>query len=95
MADQASVERRIAALFETHINVRVSSAETDLFESGVLDSLAFVDLLVELEEEFGVESSVDDLEIENFRSIASIARFVTQRHRLNAADGHGRASRPS
>ncbi len=80
MADRANVERQIAGLFETHMNVSVASVETDLFESGVLDSLAFVDLLLKLEEEFGIKTTVDELEIDNFRSINRIAEFVASRN---------------
>lgn len=77
--DRAGVEARIAGVFETRMSVRVPSVETDLFESGLLDSLAFVDLLVGLEEEFGITTTVDELELEAFRSIARIAEFVLRR----------------
>ena len=42
--------------------------------------MAFVELLLQLENEFGVTTSVDDLEPENFRSIDSIAEFVRSPH---------------
>ena len=45
----------------------------------MLDSLAFVDLLFHLEQEFGVSTSVDDMEVDNFKSIACIANFLTAR----------------
>ena len=80
MADRATVERRLAGLLEKHLKVSVLSTETDLFESGVLDSLAFVDLLLRLEQEFGIKTTVDDLEIDAFRSIARIAEFVMRRN---------------
>jgi len=44
----------------------------------VLDSLAFVELLLHLEREFGVNTSVD-LEINNFRSVDRIADYVMAR----------------
>ncbi len=80
MADRAGVERRIARLFETQLSVRVPSAETDLFETGALDSLGFVDLLLKLEEEFAITAPLADLELDTFRSIAGIAEFVLQRN---------------
>ena len=70
---------RIGQLFAAALNVEVPSAEMDLFDSGILDSLAFVELLLLLEREFGVSASVDDLEIENFRTVARIAGFVAAR----------------
>jgi acyl carrier protein len=80
MADRTSIEHRLTSLFEKHLNVSVPSVETDLLETGALDSLSFVDLLLRLEEEFGTRTSVEDLEVENFRSIAQIAEFVASRN---------------
>ena len=53
--------------------------DTDLFETGVLDSLKFVELLVQLEQQFGTRVSLDDLELDNFRSIGQIAHFIVGR----------------
>jgi acyl carrier protein len=61
------------------LSLEVSSVDTDLLGTGLLDSLALVELLAELEETFGVSISTDDLELENFRSIDSIAGFVSRR----------------
>jgi acyl carrier protein len=72
---------RISQLFVSALNIDVPSTDTDLFETGVLDSLAFVELLLVLEREFGVVSSVADLEVEHFKSIACIAEFVAGRMR--------------
>ena len=77
--DVARVRERLVTVLAAALHLEVPSADTDLFDSGVLDSLAFVELLVQLEQEFGVTTSVDDLEVENFRSIARIAEFVTAR----------------
>jgi acyl carrier protein len=60
------------------MNVQVPSTEADLFESGVLDSLGFVDLLARLEQEFGLKISIEQIEVENFRCIEKIAQFVAQ-----------------
>ena len=79
MCDANGLPERIAALFSGALHLDVPSADTDLFETGVLDSLAFVELLLQLEREFGVTTSVDDLEVDNFKSIARIANFVMAR----------------
>lgn len=73
------LDERIAAIFSGPLNVEVPDADTDLFEAGLLDSLAFVELLLRLEQEFGVTTTVDDLDADNFRSIARIAQFVAPR----------------
>jgi D-alanine--poly(phosphoribitol) ligase subunit 2 len=70
---------RILTLFSTALNIEVPSVDTDLFDAGVLDSLAFVELLLQLEREFGVAAALDDLQPENFNSVARIAAFVAAR----------------
>lgn len=79
MSETTLLQDRIANLFSTALNLDVPSIDSDLFETGVLDSLAFVDLLFHLEQEFGVSTSVDDMEVDNFKSIAGIANFLAAR----------------
>jgi len=79
MSDGNRLRERIADVFSGALHLDVPSVDTDLFDTGVLDSMAFVELLLQLEREFGVSTSVDDMEVDNFRSIASIADFVRSR----------------
>jgi acyl carrier protein len=79
MIDTLALQQRVTALFAEKLNLDVASAETDLIEAGLLDSLALVELLAQLEESFDVSISTNDMELENFRSITSIAMFVMQR----------------
>ena len=79
MIEHNGVHQKLTELFAKKLNLEVSSVDTDLVGTGLLDSLALVELLAQLEETFGIWVSTDDLEFENFRSIASIARFVVQR----------------
>jgi acyl carrier protein len=79
MIDTLALQQQVTALFAEKLNLDVASAETDLIEAGLLDSLALVELLAQLEESFDVSISTDDMELENFRSITSIVMFVMQR----------------
>lgn len=79
MTEIAHLQERIGRIFETKLNLVVPSADTDLFETGGLDSLTFVELLLELEREYGVKVDLEDLELGNFQSIANIAEFIAQR----------------
>ena len=88
MSDVNTLREQIAAIFADGLHLDVPSCDTDLFDTGVLDSLAFVELLLQLERQFGVTTSVDDLEVEHFRSIVTIADFVRSRtNRLIAFGG--------
>lgn len=80
MGDTDSLCQRIMALISEQMNLEVPSVDTDLFDTGLLDSLAFVDLLTQLEQKFGIAVSVDDLEIENFRTVARIAAFAASKN---------------
>lgn len=81
MQDALTLHQRITRLFVEHLNVDVASFDTDLLNTGILDSLQFVELLLRLENEFGLTVSLDDLEIDFFRSIDTIAAFVANRER--------------
>lgn len=50
--------------------------ETELKESGILDSLSTLKLVTFLEERFKVEFEADDLDAGNLATIASIERLV-------------------
>ena len=79
MAPVDSLPERITRLFAEGMHLEIPSADADLFDTGMLDSLAFVELLFLIEREFGVTTSVDDLEADNFKSVAQIARYVAAR----------------
>ena len=85
MTNTLALQQQVTALFAEKLNLDVASAETDLIETGMLDSLALVELLAQLEESFDVSISTDDMELENFRSITSIAMFVMQRTAVGVA----------
>jgi acyl carrier protein len=52
------------------------SPDKDLIESGTIDSLTFVELLTRLEQEFSIRIPLDDLDLDQFRSIARISDFI-------------------
>ena len=76
MSNADTLHERLASFFANEMSLQIPSVDTDLFDTGVLDSLAFEQLILHLEREFGVTMSVDDLEMDHFRSIAQIAGFV-------------------
>ena len=51
-------------------------SEMDLLESGILDSVAMMELIVWLEDSFGIAIDTDDLVPENFASLAAITRYI-------------------
>jgi len=70
---------RVSALVAGRLQIEAPDPDTDLIEAGYLDSLAFVDLLTSLESTFNMTVSLDDLDLDAFRTIARIAAFVAGR----------------
>jgi len=74
--DNEVLHAQLRAFFSEQLSVEISSVDADLIQTGILDSLALVELLAYIEKEFGTEISLDDIGIEDFHSIAKIAEHV-------------------
>jgi D-alanine--poly(phosphoribitol) ligase subunit 2 len=61
------------------LHLDVEDQSVDLIEAGLLDSLAVVELLFELERALKVKLLLEELEVDDFRSVEQITRFVTSR----------------
>jgi methoxymalonate biosynthesis acyl carrier protein len=72
----AALAERVCRLFVEKLDIRVPSEDTDVIEAGLLDSLALVELLFEIEREFGVALPLDNLEVENLRTPRRIGAFI-------------------
>jgi D-alanine--poly(phosphoribitol) ligase subunit 2 len=71
----------ITDLFSARLGLDIPSTDTDLFEAGVVDSMSFVELLLQIETKFGIPMNLGDIEFENFRTVAKIADFIASRRR--------------
>jgi methoxymalonate biosynthesis acyl carrier protein len=55
------------------------TADTDLLESELLDSLLIMDVVVHVEKTYGVKLENADIAPRNFRTVGSIANLVASR----------------
>jgi D-alanine--poly(phosphoribitol) ligase subunit 2 len=78
MIDVDRLQEELQQIFQDELFLEVASAQTDLFEEGILDSLTFVELLVKLESAYGVKVSLESLDTDRFRTLERIAEFVRQ-----------------
>lgn len=76
MTNTDSMIERLDALFAEKFHVEIPSPDTDLLESGILDSFQFVELLLCLEQNFSLRIKIDDIDLEDLRTLARIARLV-------------------
>jgi D-alanine--poly(phosphoribitol) ligase subunit 2 len=74
----ATASARISGLIRNALGVEVPSTDTDLIDSGLLDSLALVSLITEIEQEFGFQLPLDDFDVDAFRTVDRIADFVAR-----------------
>jgi len=72
------LRERIGAIIRDALSVEVPSHDTDLIEAGLLDSLALVSLLAEIEQALAVELPLDEIEVDDFRSIERIGVFLVK-----------------
>ena len=72
----AEVSERLLRIFSEQLQIEVPSTETDLMDTGLLDSLSFVSLLLHIEEVFGVQVSIATVELESFATISRIANLL-------------------
>jgi methoxymalonate biosynthesis acyl carrier protein len=76
MTDANAILERVRALFLESFHIEVPSADTDLLETGILDSFQFVELLFQLERCFGVRIKIDDVDLDDLRTLERIARLI-------------------
>jgi acyl carrier protein len=73
-----TIQGTVVRIFRDKLDIEVSSSATDLLETGMIDSLKFVDLVYNLEQEFGITMSMESLEVDQFRTIADIVLLVSR-----------------
>jgi acyl carrier protein len=54
--------------------------DDNLFESGIVNSLFFVQLMTFIEKTFAIEVRMDDLDVDNFKSLNAATAFVVRKN---------------
>jgi acyl carrier protein len=80
MATGPTTVDRVRLLIRDVLSVEVPDGDADMIDSGLLDSLALVSLIAEIEQEFQLELPLDDLEVDQFRSPERIAQLLAALH---------------
>lgn len=77
MLVQPSLIDRVRTLVADVVSVDVPSDQTDLIDSGLIDSLTLITLIAEIELEFQAQLALEDLDVEQFRTVQRIAQFLS------------------
>lgn len=75
----STIEKIIEHLHDTCVFDGPVDAETPLFSSGALDSIAMISLIAFVEQELDIEIRADEVTLENFDTAERISRFALER----------------
>ncbi len=67
---------RISDLIRETLMVEVPGPDVDLIDAGLIDSLALITLITEIEQDFQIRLPLDDFDVDSFRSAEQIAAYV-------------------
>ncbi|WP_411970304.1 acyl carrier protein [Saccharothrix longispora] len=81
--DPEAIVGRLRAFFASVLPEIDLEPDQDYFALGLVNSLLALELVTRVEKEFGIEVDVEDLDLDNFRTMDRIAAFV--RGKLAAA----------
>jgi acyl carrier protein len=79
-SEDKSIRDRIRSFILSSITVGDLGDDDDLFETGIVNSLFAVQLMTFLEKAFDIEVGLDDLDIDNFKTIQASTAFVVKKN---------------
>lgn len=77
-SEAISIMEAIEAICLEQLSIKVGSRDTDLFATGILDSMVLVELILRLEQRFGCALPIHEVGLEPFRTLESIAELVAR-----------------
>lgn len=80
-----STRTEIVTHLERFLPVQELRDDDDIFTKGFVSSMFAMQLVAFVEEHFGIVVENDDLELDNFRSIAALTTFVEGKREAGAA----------
>ena len=77
--DTNNVKETVRNFINNSINIDGLGEDENLFESGIVNSLFAVQLMTFVERNFGIEIGMEDLDVENFKSVSATAMFIERK----------------
>ena len=77
-----AVKEKIKQFVEHHLGGASIDDDENIFEKGYVNSLFAMQLVLHVEQEFGITVDNDDLEMSNFSSISALSQFVKSKKNL-------------
>jgi acyl carrier protein len=79
----------IRSVLRDHLHVLVESPDANLLDAGLVDSIGLVELIIQLEDRFGMVLPMESLELDDLRSINTIADLITRLSSIPLAQAVG------
>ena len=76
------IVHELGRVFAGRLHIEIPSPETDLIETGLLDSLRLVELLLYIESDLGWRLPIEDIDLDDLRSVRRIAALIESRTEL-------------
>jgi len=74
------IKETVKRFILSSINITRLDDDDNLFELGIVNSLFAVQLMTFIEKTFSIEVEMDDMDIENFKSLNATAAFVVKKN---------------
>ena len=78
MTTKLALVEQLSELIGDVLQVEVPGPDTDLVEEGLIDSLALISLITEVELEFGIRLPLGEFDLARFRSAEQMAAVVAE-----------------
>jgi acyl carrier protein len=78
--EENGIKETVKHFILSSITITHLDDDDNLFESGIVNSLFAVQLMTFIEKTFVIEVGMDDLEIENFKSLNAATAFVVRKN---------------
>jgi acyl carrier protein len=78
--DEKGIKEAVKRFILSSISIAQFDDDDNLFESGIVNSLFAVQLMTFIEKTFAIEVGMDDLDIENFKSLNATTGFVLRQN---------------
>jgi methoxymalonate biosynthesis acyl carrier protein len=78
--EEKRIKETVKRFIFSSITITDLDDDDNLFEIGVVNSLFAVQLMTFIENTFGIEVTMDDLDIDNFKSLNAATAFVVRKN---------------
>ena len=80
LGEANGIKETVKRFILSSINFTHLDDDDNLFESGIVNSLFAIQLMTFIEKTFSIEVEMDDMDIENFKSLNATTAFVLKKN---------------